>query len=79
MDAGAYAVGSPLLAGVAAMLAPGPYRIPNLKVEALAVHTNKMPFGAYRGPTGPQTVFAVESHIDEIARDPRHRPRSRSG
>ncbi len=68
MDAGAYAIGSPLLAGVAAMLAVGPYRIPHLKVEVLAVHTNKMPFGAFRGPTGPQTVFAVESHTDAIAR-----------
>jgi len=67
MDAGAYAIGSPTLTGVAAMLAPGPYRIPAIKVEVLAVHTNKMPFGAYRGPTGPQTVFAVESHTDAIA------------
>jgi len=67
MDAGAYAGGSPLLAGVAALIAPGPYRIPNLKVEVLAVLTNKMSFGAYRGPTGPQTVFAVESHTDAIA------------
>jgi CO/xanthine dehydrogenase Mo-binding subunit len=69
MDAGAYSGGSPLLAGVAAMLAPGPYRIPNLKVEALAVHTNNVNFGAFRGPTGPQTVFAVESHTDAIARE----------
>lgn len=68
MDAGAYSGGSPLLAGVAAMLAPGPYRIPNLKVEVLAVHTNNMAFGSYRGPTGPQTVFAVESHTDAIAK-----------
>jgi CO/xanthine dehydrogenase Mo-binding subunit len=68
MDAGAYAGGSPLLAGVAAMLAPGPYRIPNLKVEVLVAHTNKMAFGAYRGPSGPQTVFAVESHTDAIAK-----------
>ncbi len=69
MDAGAYSGGSPLLAGVAAMLAPGPYRIPNLRVEALAVHTNNVNFGAFRGPTGPQTVFAVESHTDAIARE----------
>ncbi len=68
MDAGAYSGGSPLLAAVAAMLAPGPYRIPNLKVEVLVVHTNNMAFGAYRGPSGPQTVFAVESHTDAIAR-----------
>src|SRR5262249_41166336 len=68
MDAGAYATSSPVLAGVAALLAPGPYRIPHLDVEVLAVHTNKMPSGAYRGPTGPQTAFAIESHTDEIAR-----------
>jgi CO/xanthine dehydrogenase Mo-binding subunit len=69
MDAGAYAIGSPVLASVAAMLAPGPYRIPNLKVEVLAVHTNNPPFGAYRGPSGPQIVYAVESHTDAIARE----------
>jgi CO/xanthine dehydrogenase Mo-binding subunit len=69
MDAGAYAIGSPVLASVAAMLAPGPYRIPNLKVEVLAVHTNNPPFGAYRGPSGPQIIYAVESHTDAIARD----------
>ena len=69
MDAGAYSGGSPLLAAVAAMLAPGPYRIPNIKVEVLVVHTNKMAFGAYRGPSGPQTVFAVESHTDAISKE----------
>ncbi len=69
MDAGAYSGASALLTSIAAMLAPGPYRIPNVKVEVLAVHTNKMSFGSYRAPTGPQTVFAVESHTDQIARD----------
>src|SRR4051794_26898623 len=69
MDSGAYSIGTPLLGGVAAMLAPGPYRIPNIAVEVLSVYTNKMPFAAYRGPTGPQTIFAVETHMDEIARE----------
>jgi len=68
MDAGAYGVGSPVLAGVAANLATGPYRIPNVNVEVVAAYTNKVPFGAFRGPTGPQMVFAVESHTDAIAR-----------
>lgn len=68
MDAGAYGIGSPVLTGVAANLAPGPYRIPNVRVDVLAVYTNKLGFGAYRGPTGPQTVFAVESHTDALAR-----------
>lgn len=69
MDAGAYSGASAALTGIAALLAPGPYRIPNIKVEVLAVHTNKMSFGSYRAPTGPQTVFAVESHTDAIARE----------
>jgi CO/xanthine dehydrogenase Mo-binding subunit len=69
MDSGAYAIGSPLLTSVAALLAPGPYRIPNLQIEALAVYTHNPPFGSYRGPTGPQMIFAVESHMDAIARE----------
>ena len=68
MDGGAYAAGSPVLTGVAVNLATGPYRIPNVRLEAIAVYTNKLPFSAYRGPTGPQMVFAVESHTDAIAR-----------
>lgn len=69
LDAGAYAIGSPLIGGVAAMLIPGPYRIPNLAVDVKVVHTNNIPFGSYRGPSGPQSVYAVETHMDEIARE----------
>lgn len=69
MDAGAYATGSPLLVGAAALLASGPYDIEHLEIEACAVYTNNPAFGAYRGPTGPQMVFAFESHIDAIARE----------
>jgi CO/xanthine dehydrogenase Mo-binding subunit len=69
MDSGAYAIGSPLLVGVAALLASGPYDIEHLEIDALAVYTHNPPFGAYRGPTGPQMSFAVESHTDAIARE----------
>lgn len=68
MDAGAYAIGSPLLVSVAALLAPGPYAIEHLDIEAIAVYTHNPPSGAYRGPTGPQMTFAVEAHTDDIAR-----------
>ncbi len=68
MDAGAYAAGSPVLTGVAATLATGPYNIPDVRVEVVAAYTNKVPFSAFRGPTGPQMVFAVESHTDAVAR-----------
>lgn len=68
MDAGAYGAGSPVLTGVAANLATGPYRIPHVRVEVVAAYTNNIPFSAFRGPTGPQMVYAVESHTDAIAR-----------
>jgi hypothetical protein len=44
-------------------------RIPNVKFEGDVVHTN-LPMGAaMRGYGAPQGHFAVESHLDEVARD----------
>ena len=44
------------------------YRCPNKKVDGYAVYTNTVPAGAFRGYGLPQTGFAVESAIDEVAR-----------
>jgi len=44
------------------------YRCPNKRVDARAVYTNTVPAGAFRGYGLSQTVFAVESAIDELAR-----------
>src|SRR5262245_19587276 len=44
------------------------YRCPNKKVDALSVYTNTVPSGAYRGYGLSQTIFAVESAIDEVAK-----------
>jgi CO/xanthine dehydrogenase Mo-binding subunit/aerobic-type carbon monoxide dehydrogenase small subunit (CoxS/CutS family) len=44
------------------------YRCPNKKVDARAVYTNTVPAGAFRGYGLPQTIFAVEAAIDELAR-----------
>jgi CO/xanthine dehydrogenase Mo-binding subunit len=44
------------------------YRCPNKHVEGYAVYTNTMPAGAFRGYGLSQTVFAVESAMDELAR-----------
>ena len=43
------------------------YRCPNKKVDALAVYTNTLPAGAFRGYGLSQTNFAIESAIDEVA------------
>jgi len=47
---------------------PGrPYRTPDITVDVFGVLTHKTNFGAYRGPGGPQSVFALETHLDEVA------------
>jgi len=44
------------------------YRCPNKRVDARVVYTNTVPAGAFRGYGLSQTVFAVESAMDELAR-----------
>lgn len=68
LDAGAYAHDTPFICAVASLQGTGPYRIDNARSTAVAVYTNSQPTGAYRGPSGPQMVLAVEAHMDEIAR-----------
>ncbi len=64
-DAGAYEEGSgESLAGV---LIAGPYAWPSFDVKAYGVRTNRFGVGAYRAPTAPQTCFALETLIDEVA------------
>jgi CO/xanthine dehydrogenase Mo-binding subunit len=44
------------------------YRCPNKKIDAYAVYTNTVPSGAIRGYGLTQTIYAVESAMDELAR-----------
>lgn len=44
------------------------YPCPNIRYEAEIVYTNLPPPGAFRGYGVPQGFFALESHVDEIAR-----------
>jgi CO/xanthine dehydrogenase Mo-binding subunit len=43
------------------------YRCPNKRVEGYAAYTNTLPAGAFRGYGLSQTVFAIESAMDELA------------
>jgi CO/xanthine dehydrogenase Mo-binding subunit len=86
MDGGAYADTGPAVAIKAATRAIGPYRVPNLRLESMAVYTNTVPGAAFRSIGGPQAVWAAESHMDVIAgalgMDPvelRHRNLARKG
>jgi CO/xanthine dehydrogenase Mo-binding subunit len=67
-DTGAYADGGPRACKKGGYLSGGPYRIPNQRLTARCVYTNKVPAGAFRGFGVPQVCWAYESHLDEIAR-----------
>ena len=68
IDGGAYVTLSPVVLSRAAIHACGPYRWPNLRVRAKAVATNIPPHGAFRGFGAPQSLFALERHMDKIAK-----------
>src|SRR5206468_1805444 len=67
LDGGAYATLSPVVLFRGTVHACGPYRVPNVKVDARAVRTNTVPSGAFRGFGEPQVVFAAESQMDRLA------------
>ena len=67
VDGGAYATLSPVVLSRGAIHATGPYFCPNVRIRSQAVATNTPPYGAFRGFGAPQTLFAVERHMDRIA------------
>ncbi|MEK6602544.1 MAG: xanthine dehydrogenase family protein molybdopterin-binding subunit, partial [Candidatus Binatota bacterium] len=66
--AGAYAEKSPTVCIRGSLPAPGPYRIPHVKVDGYAVYTNKPVAGSFRGYGIPQGAWACEQHMDELAK-----------
>jgi CO/xanthine dehydrogenase Mo-binding subunit len=67
LDGGAYATLSPVVLFRGTVHACGPYRVPNVRVDARVVRTHKVPCGAFRGFGEPQVVFACESQMDLLA------------
>ena len=67
-DTGAYADCGPVVCRLAGHASPGPYRLPNSRVDGYTVYTNKNISVAYRGYGVQETAFAYESHMDDIAR-----------
>ena len=67
LDGGAYATLSAVVLSRATIHAPGPYHWPHLTVRAKAMATNIAPHGAFRGFGAPQSLFALERHMDKIA------------
>ncbi|HUO42609.1 MAG TPA: xanthine dehydrogenase family protein molybdopterin-binding subunit [Methylomirabilota bacterium] len=67
-DTGAYASLGPLVITRALFHATGPYDIPHVKSDSYCVYTNNTMAGSFRGFGGPQSHFAAESHVEEIAK-----------
>lgn len=66
-DGGAYASTSTKVLGNATLMCTGPYRVPNVKVDAYSVYTNHIPGGAFRGFGGPQAAFSAEMQMEKLA------------
>ncbi len=66
-DGGAYASSTPAVVGNGGTLGLGPYRIPNVHVDARGVYSNNPPCGAMRGFGCVQAAFAHEALMDELA------------
>jgi CO/xanthine dehydrogenase Mo-binding subunit len=57
------------LGGIVGILLGGYYKCPNVRIDCYEVFTNKPQGGAYRAPGAPSATFALESNIDDIARE----------
>ena len=66
-DTGAYASLGPTVLDVSIENSCGPYRTPNIDIDAYLVYTNNGVAGAFRGFGAPQVNFALESNLDIIA------------
>jgi CO/xanthine dehydrogenase Mo-binding subunit len=67
IDGGAYATLSSVVLSRGTIHAGGCYHWPSIRIRAKAVATNVPPHGAFRGFGAPQSLFAMERHMDRIA------------
>ena len=66
-DMGAYAPRGAAVPHCTSGAVVGPYRIPHVQSEIIAVFTNTVTVSAYRGAGQPQGVFVIERMMDRIA------------
>jgi CO/xanthine dehydrogenase Mo-binding subunit len=67
VDGGAYCTLSPVVLSRGTIHAAGPYVCPNVRIHSQALATNVPPHGAFRGFGAPQSIFALERHLDKVA------------
>lgn len=66
-NAGAYMSLTKPVVFRAAVVASGPYQIPNVKADSYGIYTNTNPAGAFRGFGSTQVTFAAEIQMDKLA------------
>jgi CO/xanthine dehydrogenase Mo-binding subunit len=69
IDGGAYCTLSPVVLSRGTIHAAGLYFCPNVRISSTAVATNVPPHGAFRGFGAPQSIFALERHMDKVAKE----------
>jgi CO/xanthine dehydrogenase Mo-binding subunit len=67
IDGGAYCTLSPVVLSRGTIHSTGPYVCPNVRLRGRAVATSAPPHGAFRGFGAPQSLFALERHMDRVA------------
>jgi CO/xanthine dehydrogenase Mo-binding subunit len=67
LDGGAYCTLSPVVLSRGVLHAVGPYFCPNVRVRGRVVATSTPPHGAFRGFGAPQSLFALERHMNVVA------------
>lgn len=65
---GAYSADEPMITQMATIFAAGPYNTPNVDIMGQCAYTNTQPSGSVRAPGAPQAAWALEQHMDELAR-----------
>jgi CO/xanthine dehydrogenase Mo-binding subunit len=65
LDSGSF---SGTVLAVSAVFLGSMYRWPAFDIRGFEVLTHKPSVAAYRAPVAPQTIFAIESHMEQIAR-----------
>ena len=68
IDGGAYNTLSPVVLSRGTIHASGPYKCDHIRVKSRAVATSAPPHGAFRGFGAPQSIFALERHLDKVAK-----------
>jgi carbon-monoxide dehydrogenase large subunit len=68
-DHGAYTAQGITLPYNAATCIPGPYKVPNYRMEQKLVFTNMVPCAPVRGASHPQGTFVMERLMDRAARE----------